>query len=276
MIGLAANEEDAPKNRYTQILERIFQGRFHPGAREVPFAREEIVEAAAALGLDRPKNVGDLLYTFRFRARLPESIRSTAPPGETWIIRPRGKAQYALVLVKHVEIRPQEGMSVTKVPDATPGIIAMYALSDEQALLAKIRYNRLMDIFTRITCYSLQSHLRTTAPGIGQTETDEIYVGIDTRGAHYVLPVQAKRRGDRHNVVQIESDLAMCEEKFPSLVARPIGAQFLDDDTIALFAFERSDDGVTLSEERHYRLVPPDELSAEDLVAYRNGAPPNS
>jgi hypothetical protein len=46
-----------------------------------------------------------------------------------------------------------------KVPDATPGVIAKYALSDEQALLAKLRYNRLVDLFTAITCYSLQSHL---------------------------------------------------------------------------------------------------------------------
>ncbi len=65
-------------------------------------------------------------------------------------------------------------------------------MNDEQALLAKIRYNRLIDIFTGITCYSLQNHLRTTVPNIGQVEIDEIYIGIDKRGAHYILPAQAK------------------------------------------------------------------------------------
>ena len=89
-------------------------------------------------------------------------------------------------------IVPSEILAETKVPDATPGIIGMYALNDEQALLAKLRYNRLIDVFTGVTCYSLQSHLRTTAPGVGQIETDEIYVGIDRRGVHYVIPVQAK------------------------------------------------------------------------------------
>ena len=54
-------------------------------------------------------------------------------------------------------------------------------MNDEQALLAKIRYNRLIDIFTGITCYSLQNHLRTTVPNIGQVEIDEIYIGIDKR-----------------------------------------------------------------------------------------------
>lgn len=33
-------------------------------------------------------------------------------------------------------------MVLVKVPDSTPGLIVKYALSDEQALLAKARYNR--------------------------------------------------------------------------------------------------------------------------------------
>jgi hypothetical protein len=53
-------------------------------------------------------------------------------------------------------------MASTKVPDSTPGVVAKYALSAEQALLAKVRYNRLVDIFTGVACSSLQNHLRTT------------------------------------------------------------------------------------------------------------------
>ena len=37
------------------------------GAKEVTFDREEIVDAAQELGLPRPKNVGDVVYWFRFR-----------------------------------------------------------------------------------------------------------------------------------------------------------------------------------------------------------------
>ncbi len=58
-------------------------------------------------------------------------------------------------------------LSETKIPDSTPGIVMMYALSDEQALLARLRYNRLIDIFTAVTCYSLQNHLRTAVPNVG-------------------------------------------------------------------------------------------------------------
>ncbi len=66
-----------------------------------------------------------------------------------------------------------------KIPDATPEIVSAYALSDEQALLAKVRYNRLLDIFLGVATYSLQNHLRTTVTGLGQAEIDEIYVAID-------------------------------------------------------------------------------------------------
>ena len=96
---------------------------------------------------------------------------------------------------------PNPNLATTKIPDATPGIIARNAFSDEQAVLALVRYNRLIDIFLGIACYSLQNHLRTTVRGLGQVETDEIYVGLDKRGSHYVVPVQAKGGNDRLNRV---------------------------------------------------------------------------
>ena len=113
--------------------------------------------------------------------------------------------------------------------------------------------------------------MRTTVSSIGQIETDEIYVGVDKRGAHYILPVQAKGKADQIGVVQIEQDLALCDEKFPELVARPIAAQFMDEDSIALFEFGRDTDGAVVKlAERHYRLVPEHEMSIEDLQLYRN------
>ncbi len=135
--------------------------------------------------------------------------------------------------------------------------------------MAKLRYNRLIDIFIGIACYSLQSHLRTTASGLGQVETDEIYIGIDKRGAHYVLPVQAKGGSDKIGVVQIEQDFAVCAEKFPDLICRSIAAQFMAADLIAMFEFELTKTEIAIVSEKHYRLVSPDELSPEELEAYR-------
>jgi hypothetical protein len=257
------------KNRYIKLIERVFSVHYRAGDAEVCFDREDIVRAAKQLRVKLPKNLGDVLYTFRYRAALPESIRSRAPKGQEWIIRPAGRSLYKFVATKLVKIVPSPMMAETKVPDATPGVIAMYALDDEQALLAKVRYNRLVDIFTGVACYSLQSHRRTAVKGLGQVETDEIYVGVDRRGAHYVFPVQAKGGRDVLSVVQIEQDLAMCAAKFPSLICRPIAAQFMSNEMIALFAFEETDVGLAITTERHYRLVPPEELTAAELETYR-------
>jgi hypothetical protein len=254
--------------RYAQIIERIFQRGYSAGDTELKFSREEIQEAAEVLGITLPKNLGDVIYSFRYRAPLPESIRRTAPEGREWAIVGAGKGRYRFECVPFTNIEPRPSLSETKVPDATPGIIEMYALSDEQALLAKLRYNRLIDVFTGLTCYSLQNHLRTTVPGLGQVETDEVYVGLDRRGAHYVLPIQAKGGTDKLSTVQIRQDFALAAHLYPDLLALPMAAQFLDDDLIALFAFELQDGHPAIVSERHYRLVGPADVPEEELRAY--------
>lgn len=259
-------------NHYTAIIERIFQSKFRPGMREIDFERKEIERFAEELRISLPKNLGDLIYSFRYRAALPPSIQSTAGPAEMWIIRPAGRAKYRFVLVPNKPLIPNENLAVTKVPDCTPGLVAKYAFNDEQALLAKVRYNRLVDIFTSVTCYSLQNHLRTTVPEMGQVETDELHVGIDKKGVHRVFPIQAKGGNDKLSVVQIEQDFAVCAHKFSPLVCRPIAAQFMRDEIIALFEFEQDENGVRIAAERHYQLVPPEEVTEADLNNYRGRA----
>ena len=105
---------------------------------------------------------------------------------------------------------------------------------------------------------------------MGKVETDEIYVGVDRRGAHFILPVQAKGRRETLALVQIEQDMALCKERFPALICRPVGAQFMHDDVIALFEFAEGDAGVGIVAEKHYKLVPPEQLSEQELATYRD------
>jgi len=261
--------ESNPKlSRYERILTEVFRRRRTSDRDHVPFEREDLNTIADELGLERIKNLGDLIYTYRFRKDLPEPIRRTAPAGREWVIRLAGTARYRFALTALAQIQPNPQLQTIKIPDATPGMIERYSFTDEQALLAKVRYNRLLDIFTGVTCYSLQSHLRTQIRGIGQCEIDEIYVGVDQSGTHFVLPVQAKGGNDRLGAVQIEQDMAVCAERFPDLVCRPIGTQFLED-SVALFAFTEDENDLRVAREAHYRLAPPSEISSEDLSRYR-------
>ena len=83
-------------NRYSQIIERIFFRHYQEGAKEVQFERTELETVAAELNIKLPKNLGDVVYSFRYRTILPESVRKKAPEGQIWIIRPAGRPSTSL------------------------------------------------------------------------------------------------------------------------------------------------------------------------------------
>lgn len=261
-------EEKKKQNRYNAIIEKIFFDSYKRGISKIEFDRDDLPRAAKSLGIELPDNLGDVIYSIRYRTPMPEKVLATQPKGMEWIIEGQGRSRYAFNLVKINRVVPNTELVTIKVPDATPEIISAYALSDEQALLAKVRYNRLVDIFLGVASYSLQNHLRTTVEGIGQIEIDEVYVGIDRHGRQYVLPVQAKGGNDQLSVVQAKQDIACCAQKFPSLICRAISAQFMADDLIAMFELTQEGEEIKVVEEKHYRLVPADQIGPADLKAY--------
>lgn len=255
-------------NRYVEIVSEVFRRHYRKGAVKVAFEREEFAAIAEANGIKLPKNLGDAVYSFKYRVPMPASIAETAPLGYEWIIAGAGRAKYEFRLVRPLDISPRADKLVVKIPDATPEIIGAYALGDEQALLAKVRYNRLIDVFLGITASSLQNHLRTTVRGIGQIEIDELYVGLDRNGRQYVVPVQAKGGKDKHGRQQTEQDIACCKEKFPALLCRPVSAQFVAKNKIAMFELAEQGGDIKIVSEEHYELVPASSISGEDLALY--------
>lgn len=256
------------KNRYDALIEDVFFNNYKKDDREVVFSRSEFEPLAKKLKIQLPKNLGDIIYSYRYRNPLPKKMTNLLQEGEEWIIRSIGRGKYQFAKSAIHRIMPNPRLSKIKILDATPEIIRRYALNDEQALLAILRYNRLIDVFLGLTCYPLQSHLRTTVPNMGQVETDELYIGINTKGSQYVIPVQAKGQKDDLGIVQIEQDFAICETKFPNLICRSIAAQFVESDLIALFEFEKSGNQITIKEERHYQVVPNEDLSEKEIHKY--------
>lgn len=263
-----AEQTNAQSNRYLAIIEKIFFDRYGSGATAVPFERTDIETAAAEIGVALPKNLGDVLYSVRYRTPLPQTILDTQPDGREWIIDGVGRGKYAFRLVTLTRIKPSEALATIAIPDATPEVIRAYALDDEQALLAIVRYNRLIDTFLGLTTYSLQNHLRTTVNAV-QIEIDELYVGLDKHGCHYIIPVQAKGGTDQIGVVQTTQDVRYAAHKFPDMRCRPVAAQFMADGIVALFELTIQDDQVKVVEERHYKLVPASDLDPAAIRAYR-------
>src|ERR1700722_4340015 len=94
---MAKKKGDA--QQYIPIIPHIFGGHWRKGTEEFEFDREELVSAAKHLRIDRPDNLGDVIYTFKFRRPLPEEITRTAPKGKAWIIEGAGRSRYRFRLV---------------------------------------------------------------------------------------------------------------------------------------------------------------------------------
>ena len=257
-----------PLNRYAALIEQVFLNHYREGSDASDFEREELTATARRLGIVLPKNLGDVLYPFRYRTSLPESVTRTAREGMGWIIKGAGTGRYLFKQARLNRIEPDESMLPIKVPNATPEILLENAFDDEQALLAKVRYNRLVDLFLGISAFSLQNHLRTNVKTIGQIEIDELYVGLNRRGSQFIVPVQAKVGRDQHGVVQTEQDIAFCKERFPNLICRPVSVHDLGNRRIAMFELALSDDEISIVDQKHYTLVPAADITADDLRAY--------
>src|SRR5687768_9616053 len=114
----------APRqNRYIQLMCHIFEANYTEGAAKVPFERTDLESAAESLGIDLPKNLGDVLYSLRYRVPVPASIAAKAPAGKQWVIRGVGRSKYEFAAVTLTHVVPTQGLIVTKVPDATPEIL---------------------------------------------------------------------------------------------------------------------------------------------------------
>lgn len=264
------------------LLGRVFQSLYEEGAHTLEFD-DQLIRAHASRPdlalIERDFQLHDSICYDRGVANselalLPSSVRMTEPEGWQWRVYRISKDAYAFRLERIDSIHPSRLLlQEARILDATPRIVGRNAVSKQQSLLAKIRHNRLIDIFLGITAYSLPNHLRTTVKGLGQIEIDEVYVGVDRFGCQYIIPVQAKGGSDQLSTVQAKQDIACCAQKFPKLVCRAISAQFMDDSKIALFELCLDEHGlVKIAEERHYQLVPSEKIGAADLQAYRSRA----
>lgn len=261
--------EDKDRNR-DKVIISVFKKHYRKDLAVIPFTMDDIRVAINTVSRENPSyqenNVADVRYQYTSGRRgLPAEIDRLGP----WMIEGRGKASYAFVLLKEsplVNISPD--LHVILLPDATPEIVLEYAGKDEQGILAKLRYNRIPDIFLGITCYHLQNHWRTTVKDKGQLEIDDLYVGLDVDGKQYVIPIEAKSRKDRISKTQIVQNVGFARERYPKLIIRPLGIQEINDQEIVVIEFTsgKSPDTIKIKEMRRYKLVPMSECPVNDKL----------
>lgn len=245
---------------YDRLIVEIF--RRHDGAdrQEFEFDREEMREILDEWG-ETVRNLGDVPYSYRGGRRpMPEEIAATGH----WVIEGRGRGRYAfrrLSRSPHISVPPD--LQTISILDATPDIILKYGGADEQGLLAKVRYNRLVDTFLGITAYHLQGHVRAYIAESGQIEIDDLYLGVDTDGNQYVVPVEAKTAAEPLGVIQVVNLNAFGRENFPGLLLRSVAVKAWEDGTIFCLEFNDAvdSDEIKVVKYKRYRLVRDEKLA---------------
>ena len=230
---------------YDKIITSLFLSKFKENLGEINFTKDELVEVARSLGIPL-RNAPDVVYTYRSRANLPSVILDKG----NWVIKPKGKGKFSFFRsTRKPFVEMQEGLHPIEVLNAVPEIVEKYAQDDEQAVLTAIRYNRLTDILTKVTCFHLQSHARTTIEGEGQIEIDDIYVGVDREGVRYILPLEAKSGEERDKLgwIQVSNMVKFAKQNYPELRCKPIAAKPSQHDMIYLIEFDDNPDSEHVS-----------------------------
>jgi len=119
-----------------------------------------------------------------------------------------------------------------------------------------VRYNSVLQLFSGIVCWYLQTNVLTTKPANRKSHIllDELYVGIDSYGHHHAALVLAFEDA----VVspnQLKLASTYLRNHFPLAHHRLFALEPIDENVFALFSLEAKRNRVVIDYERQYELV---------------------
>ena len=135
---------------------------------------------------------------------------------------------------------PFRDYAAVSILDAIPEVVRRLLRRDEQSLLTSVLYNRLVDIFTGLTCFHIQNHYRGFVTDLGQVELDALYVGVDKTGQLHIIPVEAKSAGESEMLgrIQVAHMARLVRQDFGSFPRRLVAVKQLEDETIGFVEFD--------------------------------------
>ena len=176
-----------------------------------------------------------------------------------WATESAGRSAYAFRLLSqspHFNVAFDEYEPID-IYNALPEIVEGLLRNDEQSLLTRILYNRLVDIFTGLTCFHIQNHYRSFVAEVGEVELDALYVGVDKDGGVTILPIEAKSSGANEFIgrIQISQMAGLVRQDFSKMKRRIIAVKPMADRTIVFIEFNDK--------------VEPDELKVVSVSRFR-------
>lgn len=203
--------------KYEPVIKRVFEKKAdeYGTEEELPFRRSDIEDAMDELEIS-VGNVPDIPYAYRSRRPLPDEI---AEYGYTAVIidDTREGSDPTYMFTKQDQLIPVPSDDdvdeiYTTTTAALPKPVRAYIGQDEQGALTQVRYAGLLEDFTGLDAYHLQSHLRMRVNG-REAELDDLYVGVDEYEEHHAITVEAKGDGETLNRNQLIRNTRGIEHK---------------------------------------------------------------
>lgn len=250
------DREATLQSLYDTVVLEVFERHYREGTSYIRFAKDELAEACRKHGITI-RNIPDIIYTYRARRTLPPKILARG----YWAIEAAGRGRYAFRLLSnppHFDTHFMEYAPI-KIYNAIPEVVEGLLRDDEQSLLTRVLYNRLVDIFTGLTCFHIQNHYRSFVSRMGEVELDALYVGVDRAGMLYILPIEAKSRAETERIgrIQIAQMVGLVRQDFPDLQPRILAIKDLPDGTIGIaeFSADTDPDKLGMISECRFQLV---------------------
>ena len=243
-------------SQYDEVIQEVFVRHFQPGSERLTFEKDELAEICMKHGIT-VRNIPDIIYTYRVRRMLPAKILATG----YWAIEPAGRGFYVFRKLRNpprFEI-PLNDFASIEIYNAIPEVVDGLLRQDEQSLLTRLLYNRLVDIFAGLTCFHIQNHYRSFVTDMGEVEIDALYIGVDKSGSLFVIPIEAKSQGESEMIgrIQILQMTRLVRQDFGELNRRILAVKTLRDNTIAAIEFNDADDpdDIQIISVSRYRLI---------------------
>lgn len=248
-------------SKYEDTIITVFENKLESGystEEDIPFDREDLRSALDELDIN-VRNVPDIPYAYRSRRKLPGEI---GKHGYNAIIlddsREGADATYLFTKKKQLIPIPDTVDEVKYTSkEELPKLVRPYIQEGEQAVLTQIRYAGLINDFTGLRTYHLQSHARMRVNN-REAELDDLYIGVDGNGEHHAIAVEAKGKQETLNKNQLIRNTRGIEQKeyYPDSVFT-LAVKLDENGHFYLFEFEIQEgtEGFSVEKERVWKYI---------------------
>lgn len=225
----------AENNKAKSFIKHLIEKNFTASQDSIPFSRDDVSLYCLKKFKKIPKNVGDIIYSLRYRMDYLSTFDHLLDPDYTWTLLSLSTGQYELKPMPKLKLPDLTSVPVISKIDKTPEHIHNLRPLNDQSLLMKIYQNKVLSEFLEDDLILLQAHHKVNLKDWGQAEIDGI-VASETSPRLYL--VEVKGYTEVIGWPQIIQLKMYAEQNHPGLPFTPIFVQSHRDWSFSIVQFD--------------------------------------